>query len=812
MKDAGKVNIFKDLSPVEKASRAAFLTIITITLLIGLMCTINTTSYVNKPFPGFLVNTRMVVPSAGQYYWTGIKAGLKYPNRIVGVNGRDVESLEEIHEIVSRTGVDHPINYSVEKDGKIVDVQVKTMLFTWQDYLLTFGIHFLYGAIFLFLGVVVYILKPDTRSSWAFLLGCFFLSLSAVTVTNITELTWQRLNMFMSTMIPAAAFHLSFVFPEKRKFLEKFPRLQAIPYLFSILLGVPIVLIYPKPLSLDLYRFMVLYTAISTLSVLASTLHAFFQRSSPISRQRAKVVLIGVVLALPIPGFLNFLSIAGSDLVGKSILNNFLPLPVMIFPASIAYAIARHNLFDVDVFIKRTVGYVIMTVLVGGVYFSLQVGTKEVFSSSGLVGYSEKIYPVLFAILVVFFFDPLNRRIKGIVNKLFYRKKFDYKDTVVSVSNVLTSVLNLDEILKRIINTVRQEMFIDSAGVILFQPEVDECQMLFIHDVLHSNEEKIEEDCLASDDPLVTLIEEERKLITKYDVMENPRYSEVREACSQRFESLRTTLAIPLKYQDRLTGILALGQKKSGHFYTREDIELLETLTNQGAIAIENAKMAEQMKLDETVRANLARYLSPQIVEQIIHKDVEVNLGGARKEVTVLFSDIRGFTTLTETRPPDELVAILNEYFTEMAKIIFVNQGSLDKFVGDAIVAVFGSLIEVENSTECAVEAAISMMKRMPGLNEKWQREFDGFNMKIGIGINSGEVFLGNIGSPERMEFTVIGDTVNVASRFSDLAKPGQILLTQEAMELLSPDFSTQELSSSEVKGKSGILKVFEVI
>ncbi len=258
---------------------------------------------------------------------------------------------------------------------------------------------------------------------------------------------------------------------------------------------------------------------------------------------------------------------------------------------------------------------------------------------------------------------------------------------------------------------------------------------------------------------------------------------------------------IPFKVNEHLKGGIGLGGKLSGDPYTSDDEELLTTLASQGAVTIENARLIDQMKQEETVRANLARYLSPQIVEQVIQKDVEVNLGGARKEVTVLFSDIRKFTTITETRPPDELVTILNEYFTEMAKIIFENQGSLDKFIGDAIVAVFGSLISLENAAHNAVCAAVDMMKKMPELNTKWADQFNGFNMDIGIGINTGEVFLGNIGSPERMEFTVIGDTVNVASRFSDLAEPGQILATRETVTELGDEFSCISLPPSKIKG-----------
>jgi adenylate cyclase len=268
---------------------------------------------------------------------------------------------------------------------------------------------------------------------------------------------------------------------------------------------------------------------------------------------------------------------------------------------------------------------------------------------------------------------------------------------------------------------------------------------------------------------------------------------------------------IPFNINENLRGGIGLGDKLSGDSYTTDDQELLSTMAHQGVVAITNSMLVEQMKKDESVRANLARYLSPQIVEQIIKKNMQVNLGGDRKVVTVLFSDIRNFIRISESLAPDQLTRLLNEYFTEMARIIFENQGSLDKFIGDAIVAVFGSLIALENPARTAVQAAIQMMKTLATVNERWTAQY-GFAINIGIGINTGEVFLGNIGSPERMEFTVIGDTVNIASRFSGVARPGQILVTRETLACLGSDINHRELSPVEVKGKTGRLEVFEMI
>ena len=268
---------------------------------------------------------------------------------------------------------------------------------------------------------------------------------------------------------------------------------------------------------------------------------------------------------------------------------------------------------------------------------------------------------------------------------------------------------------------------------------------------------------------------------------------------------------ISFKVNENLSGSIGLGVKLSRAPYTEDDWELLRALANHGALAIKNAKFIEQMKKDHTVRVNLERYLSPQIVEQVIKKDMKVNLGGDRKIVTVLYSDIRNFMKIAENYPPDLLILILNEYFTEMASIIFENKGSLDKYIGDAIVAVFGSLIPLENHPHNAVNTAIQMMKRLPILNEKWEKEYE-LTLGIGIGINSGEAFIGNVGSPERMEFTVIGDTVNVASRFSMLARAGQILITKATLSSLDSNIKYVELSPSEVKGKTKKLEVFEIV
>jgi adenylate cyclase len=147
-----------------------------------------------------------------------------------------------------------------------------------------------------------------------------------------------------------------------------------------------------------------------------------------------------------------------------------------------------------------------------------------------------------------------------------------------------------------------------------------------------------------------------------------------------------------------------------------------------------------------------------------------------------------------------------------MANCIFEFQGTIDKFIGDAIMSLYGSLVDLENPCRNAVRTAIEMMKIMPELNRKWQTDYNGFSMQVGIGITSGEVFIGNIGSPERMEYTAIGDTVNVASRFSGLAKGGEIIVGRTTLDALGGEFVYKEHPPALVKGKSEKMEVFEIL
>jgi class 3 adenylate cyclase len=176
-----------------------------------------------------------------------------------------------------------------------------------------------------------------------------------------------------------------------------------------------------------------------------------------------------------------------------------------------------------------------------------------------------------------------------------------------------------------------------------------------------------------------------------------------------------------------------------------------------------------------------------------------------------MFADVVAFTPLTEQHEPERVVAILNELFTFMTEIIFKHGGIIDKFIGDCVMAVFGAPTSRDDDALRAARAAEEMMRWLEVGNARWKKEL-GFELQMGIGINTGEAVVGNIGSNKRMEYTVIGDTVNVAARLEALARPGQILLTEVMAEAIEDEFDTASLGEHQLVGKQEPIEIFALV
>jgi adenylate cyclase len=220
--------------------------------------------------------------------------------------------------------------------------------------------------------------------------------------------------------------------------------------------------------------------------------------------------------------------------------------------------------------------------------------------------------------------------------------------------------------------------------------------------------------------------------------------------------------------------------------------------------------MAKSLREKEVMRGAFSKVVTKSVMNHLIQHPDGLKLGGEKKYVTIFFSDIRGFTPMSEALSAEEVVHILNEYFTAMTAIIFKYEGTLDKYMGDAIMAIWGAPVDMPDHADRAVLAAIEMGEKMKELQAKWRMEGKK-EVNIGIGINTGDCVVGNIGSNERLEYTAIGDNVNLTQRLESVAEKGQILISAATFERVKDKINATMLDPIKVKGKAEKVMAYSV-
>jgi adenylate cyclase len=273
--------------------------------------------------------------------------------------------------------------------------------------------------------------------------------------------------------------------------------------------------------------------------------------------------------------------------------------------------------------------------------------------------------------------------------------------------------------------------------------------------------------------------------------------------------NIRSFMCAPLWNQNEVIGVLYCDNPRSKKFIT-DDLEVFAALCNYAAVAIEQARLSIRL-LDETKRRErLTRYHSPGVINRIMQGgDADGAFMAQERDVSVMFCDIVGFTTISQHAAPQAIADMLNDFFGRMGEVIFEHDGTLDKFIGDAILAVFGAPFEQADHATKAVAAALAMKRELARANAEHPER----PLRMRIAINSGRALTGDIGSPKRREFTVLGDVVNTASRLeSSVAKPDQIVISKNTLDKIGNAFQVQPLGGVKLRGRDTELEVFEVV
>ena len=279
----------------------------------------------------------------------------------------------------------------------------------------------------------------------------------------------------------------------------------------------------------------------------------------------------------------------------------------------------------------------------------------------------------------------------------------------------------------------------------------------------------------------------------------------------------RSLLAVPMIHEGRAIGAIAVGRAEPGRFSDKQE-QILATFAEQAIIAIENVRLFEEVQVRtrelEQLSNHLAKYLAPQLYDSIFSGKQEVKLVSQRKRLTIFFSDIEDFTETTERLESEDVTSLLNQYLTEMAKIALAHGATIDKYVGDAIVIFFGDpeTRGVKEDALACVTMAIAMRKRMKELENVWMESGIEKPLHCRIGINTGVCTVGNFGSEDRLDYTIIGGGVNVASRLQTACPVSEILISYETYAHVKDVIECEEVGQIEVKGISYPISTYRVI
>jgi adenylate cyclase len=373
---------------------------------------------------------------------------------------------------------------------------------------------------------------------------------------------------------------------------------------------------------------------------------------------------------------------------------------------------------------------------------------------------------------------------------------------LLEVSKELSKQQELDRLLDKVVDFTFQIMNVDRVSILLLDGKSNEL-------IPRISKSRTGDASAAKHVPqsIARKAVEERVAILSDNAAADERF----KGKSILIQSVRSAMCTPLMGSDsKVLGILYVDNLTATHSFADEDLEFLIAFGGLTAVAIENSQLSERIRSEALVRSNFERYFSPNIAQVIAQQREAGRLPSEKRPVVVFFSDIRGFTPMSETMSPDEIARLLTEYFTEMVDKVFEHGGTLDKFMGDAIMALWGAPIAHEDDADRAMQCAIAQLSELEKLNAKWKAE-GRTEVQIGIAINFGEVFAGNIGSDRRLEYTVIGDAVNTAYRLCGKAGPNEILISEPFYEQLKKKPPVEALDPIQVKGKTKKIPVYRV-
>jgi signal transduction histidine kinase len=539
--------------------------------------------WVGRPFPGFLLMANRVVPSAGLTRWPATEGGHIYQRQLAGFDGRRLVDAAELRDFVDTLPVGTPVAYDFARGAP---QHIQTRMFGETDYLLLFGSFLICGSVLAGTGLCLRFLRPRSRIASGTALALWIIGMYALTAVDLYgPYRMFRFHVMFECLLFAGTLHIALEFPTPRLQLHRARRLVAALYATGLVFGAGAQFaIFDPDHYVVVHRIAMVSWAASLVALIGAQLWSYLRPPSFEARQRVKVLAIGTLIALSPQVALALAGGAPENLVAFS---------GVLFPLSLGYAVLRHNLLGVDVFVRRALGYALLTGVVTVTYLGAIRTSEMLFHSS--VDSGGGSLPFAVSVLCIVGLLPLRDRFQAGIDRVFFRTSYDFRRVVENASARLAS----------------------EADLVVIRNEIS----LAVGDTLHPESLHL----------FVRNWENEQLLL----LSDEPAEPHVREWLDRATDShapveVDDGLCVPFRADNELVAVLVLGRRLSGGIYSGDDRGLLQTLANQGAVAIENALALEQLRelnrdLEQKVEERTQELREAQA--QLVHREKMASVG-----------------------------------------------------------------------------------------------------------------------------------------------------------------------------------------
>jgi adenylate cyclase len=394
---------------------------------------------------------------------------------------------------------------------------------------------------------------------------------------------------------------------------------------------------------------------------------------------------------------------------------------------------------------------------------------------------------------------------KRVVLDVAYKNKVF--EILVQVAKTLISLDDLETVLDRVMDLIFEYLPVDRGFLLL--EEKGDLQLRISR--FKSGQRMTTDGSLPYSRTIVDMVVREKVAVLTSDAQQDERFE---AGQSIRIQQIRSAMCAPLWYRDTVIGVIHVDSPLHVGTFTERDLDLLTALANFAAVAIERARLHDRVAEEKRIRGRLERYHSPQVVDEII---ADAQATGSFKEVrtetvTILFADLVGFTSWSEKMAPTDLARLLNRFFTLASDAVFSQDGTIDKFVGDAVMAFFGAPIDQPDHAARSVAAALKLQEEVALWNRDRAAQGE-LPLEVRMALNTGETIVGEIGSERRVEYTVVGNAVNVAARMEEfVAMPGDIVIGPATYEAIRGRYRLAQMGYFALKGVSEQVPLYKLL